>query len=348
MYRLMLSCWVTRHESRPSFGNIISSIPLMFTSKSVQKPSDHKHGHGYVEFSKRPFRKHFKVDRYIIRVTKEIYRGKYSHIYEGMARTQDDSDSVKNVAVKEVTDEASDKSSMQREIDLMKSIPAHENVIKLLAHSIKEGPPYFVTEFAQHGNLQQYLIKNRQHFIKGGTIESHRQLFSFAKDISCGMEHLSRIGVTHNYLAAKHVLVFTETTCKIANFGYASNVTHGKRTLSMEKKDTHPYQWMALETLTKWEFDTFTDVWAFGVVLWEIVTLGKKPFEGYQQRDVKWRISKGDRLYKPIHCSDEVYDVMLACWRKKPKDRPTFSKLVDITKRLRDRRDELLYFSKYK
>ncbi|XP_070549791.1 tyrosine kinase receptor Cad96Ca-like [Ptychodera flava] len=349
LYRLMLACWKTKQESRPSFAEIISSISQVSKIIPVQRASHERDDKVSGKIRRPSLQRQFRVDHYIVRVTREVFRGKFSQIYLGKARMIDDeSDSVQNVAVKVFTDVSTEVSSLQREVDLMKSIPSHENVIGLLAYCTDEAPPFFVMEFARHGNLQRHLVENRPRFLTGDGMSSQRHIFSFAKDIACGMEHLSNIGITHRYLTAKHVLVFTNTICKISSLGYVSDVTHGKRLLDMAKEVRHPYQWMALETLTNWTFNTYTDVWSFGVVLWEIITLGKKPFEGFEQHEVLARLRKGYRLLKPSHCSDEVYDTMLSCWRKESNERPSFSKLVDVIKDHRERTDKLVDFTEYK
>ncbi|XP_070549788.1 tyrosine kinase receptor Cad96Ca-like [Ptychodera flava] len=234
----------------------------------------------------------------------------------------------------------------RKEVELMKTI-SHRNVISLLAYSTKKEMPYLILEYSQHGNLKAYLQRNRAKFLIDNNAASQEQLLSFAVDIANGMKHIASHRIIHRFLAAKHVLVCNELTCKISNLSYTSDVTDGNRFMKLVERGELPYPWMAPESLANWTFSVKSDVWSFGVVLWEIATLGCDPFENLTQAEVVSLLQRGMRLQRYTHIGESLYDLMLACWQNMPKERLSFSSILQRTKQLRDSKDELLKFELY-
>ncbi|XP_070544913.1 tyrosine kinase receptor Cad96Ca-like [Ptychodera flava] len=210
----------------------------------------------------------------------------------------------------------------------MKSLVDNDNVIKLLACCTKTDPPYLIMEYAQCGNLKQFLTKH----VWRGSQQRHddgssKLKLSFAVDIANGMNYLTAKGIVYRALSAKHVLLDRNRVCKLSNFGYCSGAVDEEQAFSRTTDGGLAFQWLSMETLSRGLFNMKTDVWSFGVVLWEIFSEGSDPYDGADKSDVIMKLRRGYRLLKPENCEDELYNLMCSCWLKNPSERPNFFQL---------------------
>ena len=147
-----------------------------------------------------------------------------------------------------------------------------------------------------------------------------------AAEIADGMAYLSNIEIptkiVHCDLAARNCLVAEPRVIKIADFGMAHELY--QEYYQRGNAGLLPVRWMAPESLSMGKFSVASDVWSFGVVLWEMVTFGETPFTGMNNNSVMQNIKKGGMLTRPNNCPDSIYDLMRKCWRQTPDDRPTF------------------------
>ncbi|XP_066299152.1 angiopoietin-1 receptor-like [Branchiostoma lanceolatum] len=238
--------------------------------------------------------------------------------------------------LKRGADEAS-RQDFQQEVDIMRHVGYHPNIINLLGTCDHQGQQYMALEMAGNGDLKKYLRTSRvlkttdpayaniRQTANTVSILSPVQLLRIACDVATGMDHLSSKDVIHRDLAARNVLLTDSLIAKVADFG----LSRGEGIYEQTSKKAVPFRSTALEALGKRIYTTQSDVWSFGILLWEIVTLGGTPYSGMKSRTLLRSLREGYRLPKPRNCEDDLYQMMLVCWQRRPDDRPTFSDLVE-------------------
>ncbi|XP_061590073.1 fibroblast growth factor receptor 1b isoform X1 [Cololabis saira] len=242
------------------------------------------------------------------------------------------------VAVKMLKADAVEKdlSDLISEMEMMKTIGRHKNIINLLGACTQDGPLYVVVEYASLGNLREYLRTRRPagldywSGLRRASLCSVdvRELVSAAYQVARGMAYLASKKCIHRDLAARNVLVTEDNIMKIADFGLARDIHH----IDYYKKTTNgrlPVKWMAPEALFDRIYTHQSDVWSFGVLLWEIFTLGGSPYPGIPVEELFKLLKEGHRMEKPSACTQELYLMMTACWHAVPAHRPTFQRLVE-------------------
>ncbi|XP_066981585.1 proto-oncogene tyrosine-protein kinase receptor Ret-like isoform X1 [Macrobrachium rosenbergii] len=235
----------------------------------------------------------------------------------------------------------SELNDLLSEYSLLKEV-SHPNVVKLLgACTLKGGPIYIIIEYCQYGSLRNYLKRSRhaefENRVGSGPVEgtaadynvTPKDILSFAWQISKGMAYLADMKLVHRDLAARNVLLAAGKVCKISDFGLTRDVYEGDLYFKRSKGRV-PVKWMALESLVDHVYTSKSDVWGFGVLLWELVTLGTLPYPGVQPERLFTLLKAGYRMERPENCSQELYDVMLQCWAEDPNRRPCFQDLTDI------------------
>ncbi|XP_039203558.1 fibroblast growth factor receptor 3 isoform X6 [Crotalus tigris] len=242
------------------------------------------------------------------------------------------------VAVKMLKDDATDKdlSDLVSEMEMMKMMGKHKNIINLLGACTQDGPLYVLVEYASKGNLREYLRARRLPGMDYSfdTCKLPEEQLTFKDLVSCayqvarGMEYLASQKCIHRDLAARNVLVTEDNVMKIADFGLARDVHN----IDYYKKTTNgrlPVKWMAPEALFDRVYTHQSDVWSFGVLLWEIFTLGGSPYPGIPVEELFKLLKEGHRMDKPANCTPDLYMIMRECWHAVPSQRPTFKQLVE-------------------
>ncbi|XP_035233529.1 tyrosine-protein kinase transmembrane receptor Ror-like [Stegodyphus dumicola] len=263
----------------------------------------------------------------------EIGEGCFGKVHKGLYTAT--SGVTLPVAVKTLKDNVSPEAQndFEREVEIMSSF-CHENILKLMGVVMKDGEsmPWMVFEFMQYGDLAQLLRSNSPFMRKTPTEHimnlSQVDLIWISTQIANGMVYLSSQHFVHRDLATRNCLVGDNLSVKISDFGMSRDIytsdyykIGGSRML--------PIRWMAPESITYGKFSLESDVWAYGVVLWEIFTFGKQPYYGHSNDEVVKLILQGILLSPPENCPPFIYNIMAGCWKTEPRDRLTFPEVYD-------------------
>lgn len=259
----------------------------------------------------------------------------------------------------------SDVKDLIREMEVMKKVSGHRNIINLLGCITQGGQLQVIVEFAPYGNLRDFLRKHRpinrsdsyfhncalpniRHNLPASLMNngesneygvnlkliSYATLVGYAHQIAEGMEYLISRGCIHRDLAARNVLVGDREVMKIADFGLARDIEKSNY-YTKTTEGILPIKWMAPETLMHQRYTHKSDVWSFGIVLWELLTLGATPYPSISAKELFEKLRTSDyRMEKPDNCPSDIYHLMSWCWKRSPRDRPTFSQVSAYLKTL--------------
>ncbi|XP_013389146.1 fibroblast growth factor receptor 3 isoform X3 [Lingula anatina] len=279
-----------------------------------------------------------EIRRQNIKLMEKIGSGAFGQVFRGNIFNLDGKQNWSIAAVKTAKDtsDISLYSEMMKELKVMLELQSHPNVVELLGSCTRDDAvPLIIVEYLPNGNLQDYLRNDRskQKVLYGNLhgISSSltpRDLMKFASDVANGMSYLSSMAILHRDLAARNILVAEDRTCKISDFGFAKDVIES-HTYIKQSQSRLPIRWMSPEALFDNIYSTQSDVWAYGVLLWEIVTLGSSPYPGMSAKQVMEAVTEGYRMPQPPHCSLGMYIIMLSCWEEVPSSRSTFKDIVN-------------------
>ncbi|XP_078517174.1 tyrosine-protein kinase receptor UFO [Lissotriton helveticus] len=266
------------------------------------------------------------VDRHRVALGKTLGEGEFGSVMEGQLN-QDDY--ILKVAVKTMKIAICTRTEMEdflSEAVCMKEFD-HPNVMRLigvcLQNTENEGypSPVVLLPFMKHGDLHSFLLYSRL-----GDCPLYfptQMLVKFMTDIASGMEYLSSRNFIHRDLAARNCMLNENMNVCVADFGLSKKIYNGDY-YRQGRISKMPVKWIAIESLADRVYTTKSDVWSFGVTMWEIATRGQTPYPGVENSEIYDYLRQGNRLKQPPDCLDGLYELMCSCWMLNSKDRPSF------------------------
>ncbi|XP_067840569.1 tyrosine-protein kinase Blk-like isoform X2 [Heptranchias perlo] len=252
----------------------------------------------------------WEIPRESLKMLSKLGAGQFGEVWLGHYKNN-----IK-VAIKMLKEGSMSPEAFLAEANLMKTL-RHDKLVQLYAVVTKE-PIYIVTEFMSKGSLLDFLKTD-----EGSNLQLAK-LIDMSAQIAEGMAYIELKNYIHRDLRAANILVSDVLVCKIADFGLARLIDNEYTAREGAK---FPIKWTAPEAINYGTFTIKSDIWSFGVLLTEIVTYGRVPYPGMSNPEVIRNLDRDYRMPCPDHCSDELYDVMMSCWKKVPEDRPTFEYL---------------------
>ncbi|CAH0390780.1 unnamed protein product [Bemisia tabaci] len=289
---------LVHHHSMHSDGLITQ---LLYPAPKHNKPT---------VFALSPEPDEWEINRTDIVMRHKLGGGQYGDVYEAVWKRYN-----MTVAVKTLKEDTMALKDFLEEAAIMKEMK-HPNLVQLLGVCTREPPFYIITEFMSKGNLLDYLRHGSKEQINAVV------LMYIATQIAGGMSYLESRCFIHRDLAARNCLVGENHLVKVADFGLARLMRDDTYTAHAGAK--FPIKWTAPEGLAYNKFSTKSDVWAFGILLWEIATYGMSPYPGVDLTDVYHMLEKGYRMECPPGCPPKIYELMRECWQWVPGERPTF------------------------
>ncbi|XP_077989993.1 uncharacterized protein LOC144444445 isoform X2 [Glandiceps talaboti] len=290
--------------------------------------------------------KDFEVPRSRLKIERGavLGQGEYGHVVKAQLQT---CRGTTTVAVKRINEDKAhyyNHRDFCREVETLISVKGHQNIIEFHGVVLNEEPRYIIVEYAGNGDLLNYAIRlRRRHVVP---LEEEQRLIQFARDVTHAMAFLREKKIVHRDVAARNVLITDEYVAKIGDFGLSRNVfgTKGRYEKVPWAADQGPLplKWMPVEFLTKGIYKTEGDIWSFGVLLWELASLGETPFQHVPALEFYRRLASGERLEKPRRCSKAAYAIMRHCWQSPLQLRPDPNKLTEMLNDLL-RSEEMLF-----
>ncbi|XP_022799300.1 fibroblast growth factor receptor 3-like isoform X2 [Stylophora pistillata] len=303
-----------------------------------------------------PYTRSWEIPREHVTIKQIVGKGNFGQVAKATAINLQGRAKKTLVAVKMLKENASEseRKDLLSELELMKQLKPHPYIIKLLGYVTKSEPLLVLIEYVPFGDLLGYLRKSRglndtyykDPDFKPQTNLTSQQLMKFAWQIADGMSYLSSIPVIHRDLAARNVLVGEEETCKVTDFGMARDVQEDN-IYERKTRGRLPVKWTAIEALLYGKYSTRSDVWSYGVLLYEIFTIGGSPYPRMDGRKIANLLQEGYRMPKPRHVDHDLYDIMTKCWKDDPTLRPSFDDLRNELREMENQYKRLINLKNY-
>ncbi|GAB0098352.1 Mitogen-activated protein kinase kinase kinase [Sergentomyia squamirostris] len=286
-----------------------------------------------------------------LKFTRDLGSGHFGEVRHAFAQNLVPSKKKTAVTVKSYRkDDKNGRNALLSEIQILTQIGEHKNLVNLMGIIIKNssqgGEIMIMVEYCTLGNMRDFLIRNNDRFNDeinhdSETITSTNtdifkktqipfsttHLVSWSYQVARGMVFLSSKNVIHGDLTAKNILLCNDHFVKICDFGLSK--IKQESNYYLREGPAMPIKWVALESFENGLYNSFTDIWSFGVVLWEFFSLGKEPYEDISSNLLRAQLINGYRLEKPRYATETLYNLMRRCWVDYPRARPSFEQLKD-------------------
>uniref|UniRef100_H3CFK3 receptor protein-tyrosine kinase n=1 Tax=Tetraodon nigroviridis TaxID=99883 RepID=H3CFK3_TETNG len=267
-----------------------------------------------------------EIDVSSIHIERVIGMGEFGEVCSGRLRVQGKREIY--VAIKSLKAGYSDKQRRDflSEASIMGQFD-HPNIIRLEGVVTRCKPLMIITEYMENGSLDAFLRKHDGQF-------TVIQLVGMLRGIASGMKYLSDMSYVHRDLAARNILVNSNLVCKVSDFGLSRVLEDDPEAAYTTRGGKIPIRWTAPEAIAYRKFTTASDVWSYGIVMWEVVSYGERPYWDMNNQDVIKAIEEGYRLPAPMDCPLVLHQLMLDCWERERAERPTFSQILNMLDKL--------------
>ncbi|XP_036975291.1 platelet-derived growth factor receptor beta-like isoform X2 [Acanthopagrus latus] len=353
--------------------------------KVIESVSPDGQQYTYLDPAHLPYNSTWEVPRDNIVIGQVLGSGAFGRVVEATVSGLLHSHSSTKVAIKMVKPNSGAVQSLMSELKVLVHLGPHLNVVNLLGACTRGGPVHLITEFCRHGDLVNYLQRNKHTFLQsdthtksdsdGGYMDMNKEesaqyvamkelsyadiepavyetpytapdqqeeslllsdspllslhdLLSFSFQVSKAMDFLSTRNCVHRDLAARNVLVCEGKLVKVGDFGLARDLMKDQDYIARGNSFL-PVKWMSPESIFQNIYSCQSDVWSYGVLLWEIFSLGGSPYPDLPMtQEFYSALKRGYRMSRPDHAPHNIFDLMKQCWEEKPQSRPSFSSLV--------------------
>ncbi|XP_007529260.1 tyrosine-protein kinase Fer isoform X2 [Erinaceus europaeus] len=293
-------------------GTGFSSIPQLidhhYTTKQVITKKS-----GVILLNPIPKDKKWVLNHEDVTLGELLGKGNFGEVYKGILKDKT------AVAVKTCKEDLPQELKIKflQEAKILKQYD-HPNIVKLIGVCTQRQPIYIIMELIPGGDFLSFLRKKKDDI-------KPKQLVKFSLDIASGMTYLESKNCIHRDLAARNCLVGENNVLKISDFGMSRQEDGGVYSSSGLKQI--PIKWTAPEALNYGRYSSESDVWSFGILLWETFSLGVCPYPGMTNQQAREQVERGYRMSAPQHCPEDIFKIMMKCWDYKPENRPKFSDL---------------------
>nr|XP_012315173.1 tyrosine-protein kinase Fer isoform X1 [Aotus nancymaae]XP_012315181.1 tyrosine-protein kinase Fer isoform X1 [Aotus nancymaae]XP_012315190.1 tyrosine-protein kinase Fer isoform X1 [Aotus nancymaae] len=290
------------------FSNIPQLIEHHYTTKQVITKKS-----GVVLLNPIPKDKKWILNHEDVTLGELLGKGNFGEVYKGTLKDKT------AVAVKTCKEDLPQELKIKflQEAKILKQYD-HPNIVKLIGVCTQRQPVYIIMELVSGGDFLSFLRKKKDEL-------KLKQLVKFSLDAASGMSYLESKNCIHRDLAARNCLVGENNVLKISDFGMSRQEDGGVYSSSGLKQI--PIKWTAPEALNYGRYSSESDVWSFGILLWETFSLGVCPYPGMTNQQAREQVERGYRMSAPQHCPEDISKIMMKCWDYKPENRPKFSEL---------------------
>uniref|UniRef100_A0A8D2DCH1 Tyrosine-protein kinase n=1 Tax=Sciurus vulgaris TaxID=55149 RepID=A0A8D2DCH1_SCIVU len=290
------------------FSNIPQLIDHHYTTKQVITKKS-----GVVLLNPIPKDKKWILNHEDVTLGELLGKGNFGEVYKGTLKDKT------NVAVKTCKEDLPQELKIKflQEAKILKQYD-HPNIVKLIGVCTQRQPVYIIMELVPGGDFLSFLRKKKDEL-------KLKQLVKFSLDAAAGMLYLESKNCIHRDLAARNCLVGENNILKISDFGMSRQEDGGVYSSSGLKQI--PIKWTAPEALNYGRYSSESDVWSFGILLWETFSLGISPYPGMTNQQAREQVERGYRMSAPQNCPEDISKIMMKCWDYNPENRPTFSEL---------------------
>uniref|UniRef100_A0A8W8HUR7 Tyrosine-protein kinase receptor n=1 Tax=Magallana gigas TaxID=29159 RepID=A0A8W8HUR7_MAGGI len=343
-------CLIKHHRKRLQLDAVRIELQTasqnfaLHSSSSFVRNGIHQHRQMVTEYNpnydfvaaKYPEQQLNELNRNRLELVRALGQGAFGEVYKGYILGFPNMEREMAVAVKTLpaySTEASELDFLMEAVIMSKF--NHPNIVKLVGVCFESHPRYIVLELLEGGDLKTFLREMRPKTVMGDPLVRVSDLLSLADDIAKGCQHLEERHFIHRDIAARNCLLTCkgkDRVAKIADFGMARDIYRSDY-YRKGGKALLPIKWMPPEAFLDGIFTSKTDVWSFGVLLWEIFSIGYMPYPGRTNHDVMQYVTNGGRLEPPEKCPKPLYDLMCECWATNPDSRPTFTEILKELKK---------------